>query len=125
MRIGSCLVLLLLCLQAGPVLAADCTVAPFSTVPGADVTTRWTVRSGHPCQLLLSVGTGIDVSDMRVVEAAAGGTATTPTLNTIRYVPRPGFTGHDRFVVERTAEAMARRVLRGTAHWTVEVDVVP
>lgn len=125
MRVGSGLVLLLFGLQAGPVLAADCTVAPFSTVPGADVTLRWTVRSGHPCELLLTAGPGIDVSDMRVVEVAADGTAAVPGLNVIRYVPRPRFVGHDRFVVERTAEAMARRVLRGTARWTVEVDVVP
>ena len=58
-------------------------------------------------------------------EPAAGGTASTPTLNSLRYLPRPGFVGHDRFVIERTAEGMARHVLRGTAHRTVEIDVVP
>ena len=125
MRFGSGLVVLLLGLKAAPALAANCTVEPFSTVPGADVTTRWTVRSGHACDLTLRVGNGIGVSSMAVIKPAAGGTASTPTLNSIRYLPRPGFVGHDRFVIERTAEGMARRVLRGTAHWTVEIDVVP
>lgn len=125
MRVGSRLLIFLLGLHAGPVLAADCGFEPFSTVAGADVTTHWRVRSGRACTLLLKVDSGVEVGDMHVAAAAAGGTATTPSLNTIRYVPRPGFTGHDRFVVERTAESMGRRVLRGTAHWTVEVDVLP
>lgn len=125
MRFGSGLCALALGLRAVPALAANCTFEPFSTVPGADLTTIWTVRSGHPCDVTLRVGDGIGVSSMTVVEPAAGGVASTPTLNSIRYVPRPGFVGHDRFVVERTAEGMARRVLRGVAHWTVEIDVVP
>ena len=112
MRFGSGLFALALGLRAVPALAANCTFEPFSTVPGADLTTLWTVKSGHPCDVTLRVGDGIGVSSMTVVEPAAGGVASTPTLN-------------DRFVVERTAEGMARRVLRGVAHWTVEIDVVP
>lgn len=108
--VRSGVIALLLGSQGAPALAADCSFAAFSTVPGVDMTTRWTVRSGRPCDMTVPVNDG---------------TASTPTESRIRYVSRPGFVGHDRFVISRTAESMARRVLRGTAHWTVEVDVVP
>lgn len=123
--VRSGVIALLLGSQGAPALAADCSFAAFSTVPGVDMTTRWTVRSGRPCDMTVPVNDGIGVSSMLVVDQAGDGTASTPTESRIRYVSRPGFVGHDRFVISRTAESMARRVLRGTAHWTVEVDVVP
>ncbi len=125
MRFGSGVLAVLLGLQATSVLAADCAFQPFSTVPGADVSLQWTARSGRPCELLLRVGNGTGATRMLVVQQAANGTAATPTLSSIRYVSRPGFVGRDRFVIERTAESMARRVIRGTAHWTIDVNVVP
>ncbi len=116
---------LLLGLRASTVLAATCTFQPFTTVPGADVDIRWAAKSGHPCTLVLTVDSHIEVQRMLVVQQAAHGTAATPTLSSISYRSRPGFVGRDSFVIERTAEGMARRVIGGTAHWTVNVDVVP
>lgn len=66
MRFGTGVLALLLGLQATPVLAANCTFQPFSTVPGADLALQWTVRSGRPCDVLLRVGNGIGVSRMLV-----------------------------------------------------------
>ena len=81
------------------------------------------MRGGRPCDVALKAGTG--VGSMRGVEPAARGAAATPALERISDLSRRGVVGHDRFGVERTEEASARRVLRGSAHGTVEVDVVP
>lgn len=115
----------LLGLQTAPAFAANCSFQPFSTVPGADLTLQWTAKSGRPCDLTLRVGNGTGATEMQVIQQASNGTASTPSLSSIRYISRPGFVGRDRFVIERTAESMARRVIRGTAHWTIDVAVVP
>lgn len=125
MRVRFGLAAVFLALQAHPTLAADCAFQPFSTVPGADVALHWTAKSGRPCNLTLRIGNGTGATEMRVVQQARNGTAATPSLSSIRYVSRPGFVGQDRFVIERTAESMARVVIRGTAHWTIDVNVVP
>ena len=125
MRFGCCLLTLLLGLQSAPVMAGDCAFQPFSTYPGLDLDLHWTARSGHPCTLLLRIGRGAGASRMVVSALAGNGMATTPSRSSIRYVSRPGFVGRDRFVIERTAESMGRFVMRGTAHWTIDVNVVP
>ncbi len=125
MRVRLGLGVFLMLLQASPVLAANCAFQPFSTVPGADIELHWTAKSGRPCNLTLRIGNGNGATEMRVVEPASNGTATTPSLSSIGYVSRPGFVGQDRFIIERTAESMARVVIRGTAHWTIHVNVVP
>ncbi len=125
MRLAPALLAVPLALQLGPAQAGACWFQPFSTIPGADVSLRWVAKSGHPCALTITVGRGLGVTDMRVSEQPAHGTVSLPSFAVIRYVSRPGFVGHDRFVVSRTAEAMWRLVTRGTAHWTIDVDVVP
>ena len=125
MRHSLGLLAVLVGLQASPALAAECSFQPFTTVPGADVGLMWSAKSGHPCTLLLKVSSRIDNVSMTVARQATHGKAATPTVTTISYVSRPGFVGRDSFVIERTAEAMARFVTRGTAHWTINVNVVP
>lgn len=119
------LLALLLGSQVSPVSAANCTFKPFSTVPGADVDLQWAAKSGRPCTFLVKTTSGIESKQMLVVQQATHGTAATPTLTSISYVSRPGFVGRDSFVVERTAESLARRIIRGTARWTIDVDVLP
>ena len=125
MRFGFCLLTLMLGLLPTPGFAADCAFQPFSTVPGIDIALQWRAKSGRPCLFILKMGTGAGATSMVVAQQAANGTASTPTLTSIRYASRPGFVGRDRFVIERTAESMTRRVFHGTAHWTIDVNVVP
>jgi hypothetical protein len=125
MRRLSGVLILWLGLQTSSAFAANCTFQPFTTVPGADVELQWGARSGRPCTLLLHITGSIGASRMLVARQAVHGVAATPTLSSISYVSQPGFVGHDSFVVDRTAEAMTPRVMRGTAHWTIDVDVTP
>ncbi len=57
---------------------------------------------------------------------ASHGVASTPTLQTWSYVSQAGYVGRDHFVFDETGEVMTtRRVVRGTSHIDVDVDVVP
>ncbi len=112
-------------IAASPAFARDCTFENFGAVPGVDLNLQWAARSGHSCVLNLKVGARADNTSIAVVQQAAHGTAGTPTPLSISYVSRPGFVGRDSFVIESTAEVMSRIVIRGTAHWTINVNVTP
>ncbi len=119
-------------LWAGPACAAaNCQIAPFTLSFVSDSETTMVVRSGSVCSVnFLSGGRGRTVSagginHLAVSEQGAHGRAGTSGFNVWGYQSQKGYVGHDRFVLEVGGEIMYNRVIRGTSHVTVAVDVVP
>ena len=89
------------------------------------------VRSGAVCGVSFTQGglgrtvSAGGINRLAIGEQAAHGRAGTSGLNSWGYVSQKGFTGKDRFVLEVGGEIMYNRVIRGTSHVTVDVDVVP
>ena len=90
------------------------------------------VRSGAACgvsfgptgpgRTLVSAG---GINHLSVSEPPLHGRAVTSGLNRWGYQPQKGYVGPDRFVLDVGGEFMTRRVIAGTSHITVDVDVVP
>lgn len=122
-----------LCLAAGPALAATspCRVDPFQMSIGSDAATHMVVRSGATCGVSFgqrSTGRSIaagGINHVAVAEQASHGQAGTSGTSTWGYRSQKGYTGKDRFVIEAGGEVLYDRVIRGTSHVTVDVDVVP
>ncbi len=117
---------------AGPALASDCRIQNFQFVFGSDAQTRMVVRSGRLCKISMQMGLTYQQAyvggpgAISVSMPASHGVASTPTLQTWSYVSQPGYVGKDHFVFDESGEVMTtRRVLRGTSHIDVDVDVVP
>lgn len=115
---------------AGPA-AATCQLTPFQVQFGVDAETHMTVGSGQTCGVSMQMGgrgrtvSGGGPNGMEVGEAPTHGVAKTFGLNAWGYASRPGYTGQDRFVILSSGEIMGERIIRGTSHITVDVDVVP
>lgn len=130
---------LALALASGPALAAppapagpsNCHVESFQLFFGSDVETHMTVRSGAVCGVsFVQGGRGRTVSAgginrMGVSEQAQHGRAGTSGFSSWGYASQKGYVGPDRFVLEIGGEIMYDRVIRGTSHVTVDVNVVP
>ncbi len=118
--------------MTGPALAGDCRFDRFSFVFGSDAQTHMVVRSGRLCTISMRMGLAYRSAyvggpgAVSVSTPASHGVASTPTLQTWTYVSQKGYVGKDHFVFDETGEVMTtRRVLRGTSHIDVDVDVVP
>jgi hypothetical protein len=119
-------------LTASPALAAaNCQITPFTISFVSDSETTMVVRSGSVCGAsFISGGRGRTVSagginHLAVFEQGAHGRAGTSGFNVWGYQSQKGYVGRDRFVLEVGGEIMYERVIRGTSHVTVNVDVVP
>ncbi len=104
--------------------AAGCRVDPFRLFFGQDSQMSMVARSGRPCGSTINWHGG-GASAMTVEQPPANGVVTTPSVNSWRYVSRPGFTGKDRFVLETSGVTMGRQVYGGTSNISVSVEVVP
>lgn len=104
--------------------AAVCRVDPFRMLFGQDAQVHMTSSSGRACGGRINWHGG-GASSMAVEAQPANGSVTTPTTNRWMYRPRPGFVGHDRFVLQTSGSTMKRLVAQGTTNITVDVDVVP
>ena len=127
-----CAIAISILVMAAPALAADCRIEHFQFVFGSDAQTRMVVKSGRLCTISRQMGLanrsayvgGPDATSIST--PPSHGVASTPTLQTSTYVSQAGYVGKDHFVFDVTGEVMTtRRVLRGTSHIDVEVDVVP
>ena len=119
-------------MMAGPALASDCRIDQFSIVFGSDSQTRMVVKTGRLCSIMMHMGlTNRSAyvggpNAISISTPASHGVASTPTPRTWTYVSQPGYVGQDHFVFDQTGEVMTtRRVVRGTSHIDVDVDVVP
>ncbi len=121
LRLGLSLLFVLPSLAAS---AAGCRIAPFRLFFGQDSQMHMVARSGRPCGSIINWHGG-GASAMTIAQPPANGVVTTPSINSWRYVSRPGFTGKDRFVLQTSGVTMARRVYSGTSNIAVAVDVVP
>ena len=117
---------------AGPALASDCRIDRFTIIFGSDSQTRMVVKSGRLCSITMHMGLTQRSAyvggpgAVSISSPASHGVASTPTLQTWTYVSQPGFVGKDHFVFDESGEVMTpRRVIRGTSHIDVDVDVVP
>ncbi len=125
--------ILILAASTWPAAAAPgaCHVDPFQLSVGADVETHMVVKSGAVCGVsFVQGGRGRTVSAgginrLGISEQAGHGRAGTSGMTSWGYASQKGYVGHDRFVVESSVEIMYDRILRGTSHITVDVDVVP
>ena len=122
---------LILALAPVPAAAANCQVTPFTLNFGIDGDTRMVVRSGAPCGLsFVQGGPGRTVSagginHLGISEPPSHGRATTSGFNAWGYQSQKGYVGKDRFVLDVGGEIMYRRIIAGTSHIAVDVDVVP
>ena len=116
---------------AAPAFAANCQVTPYQLFFGSDGSTRMVVKSGAVCGVSFTQGgrgrtvSAGGVNHLAISEQAAHGRAGTQGLTSWGYASQKGYVGPDRFVLEVGGEIMAERILRGTSHITVDVDVVP
>lgn len=123
--------ILILAVAAGPAAAASCHVDPFQVHFGTDSQTHMVVKSGMTCGVsFVQGGLGRTVNagginQLTISEQASHGRAGTTGLTAWGYQSQKGYAGKDRFVVETGGEIMGDRVIRGTSHFTVDVDVVP
>ncbi|MGI3902075.1 MAG: hypothetical protein ACRYGP_26370 [Janthinobacterium lividum] len=117
-------------LTASPALAATCQITPFELSFTNDSATTMVVTSGSVCGVnFISGGRGRTVSagginHLAVAEQGTHGRAGTQGFNVWGYQSQKGYVGKDRFVLEVGGEIMYNRVIRGTSHVTVDVDVV-
>lgn len=132
MRLHLSVLVPLLALASGPAAAAaTCQIAPFDLSFGSDGETTMVVRSGAVCGVsFVQGGRGRTVSagginHLGISEQGLHGRAGTSGYNGWGYQSQKGYVGKDRFVLEVGGEIMYSRVIRGTSHITVDVDVVP
>ena len=127
-----CAIAVIMVAMATPALAANCQIEHFEFVFGTDAQTRMVVKSGRLCTISMRMGLAYRSAyvggpgAISVSTPASHGVASTPTLQSWAYVSQPGYVGKDHFVFDETGEVMTtRRVVRGTSHIDVDVDVVP
>ena len=104
--------------------AAACKVDPFRMFFGQDAQVHITAASGRACGSLINWHGG-GATSMAVETSPGNGSVVTPTANRWMYRSRPGFVGHDRFVLLTSGETMGRRIAQGSTTIKVDVDVVP
>ncbi|HEX4764926.1 MAG TPA: hypothetical protein VH414_01485 [Lichenihabitans sp.] len=115
---------LLFVLPSAAASAATCKIDPFRMIFGRDAQVHMTAASGRACGSMINWHDG-GASSMAVETPPANGSVTTPTSNRWLYRSRPGFAGHDRFVLATSGVGMRKMVVQGTTNITVDVDVVP
>jgi hypothetical protein len=81
-------------------------------------------RAGSACRLRYTVGTFSNVttiSSPQIIEQPRNGAAVTGNDGSIRYQPKPGFTGKDSMTVRYTGIRDNRVKLEGTVTFSIDV----
>jgi hypothetical protein len=85
---------------------------------------RFAARAGSACRVRYTVGTFSNVttiSSAEIIERPRNGAAVTGNDGSIRYQPKPGFTGKDSMTVRYTGIRDNRVKLEGTVTFSIDV----
>ena len=110
-----------LCCLSVSAQAQNCHVPYIRTLENQTVDGYMTVKAGKRCSIVLRNSSG-PVQTTRIIGGPSAGVATARGMR-ITYVPRPGYTGSDRFAYARAGQDRYGRPTVRTVN--VNVSVVP
>lgn len=99
---------------------AACSVYPFRFTLGIDTSTS-AISDGGPCRIVLNVTRGGPIYSTKITSLPMGGVVSVDGRTTVRYRPKAGFRGEDRFDFQWIGKQGGITPMAATVHVTVTV----